>query len=48
MAMVAYARMNSSKDPAEIEEIRRCLIEYCTLNTLAMVRLLDKLQTMSR
>ncbi|MBI5633301.1 MAG: DUF2779 domain-containing protein [Nitrospirae bacterium] len=48
MAMVEYARMNSSKDPAEIEEIRRSLIKYCTLDTLAMVRLLDKLQTMSK
>ncbi len=46
MAMVEYARMNSSNDPAEVEEIRRRLLEYCTLDTLAMVRLLDKLHAM--
>jgi hypothetical protein len=44
MAMDAYGRMNASKDPDEIERIRKALLEYCRLDTLGMVRILEKLR----
>jgi hypothetical protein len=44
MASEAYARMCQSKDPAEIERIRKALLEYCKLDTLAMVRIVEKLK----
>jgi hypothetical protein len=45
MAMEAYARMNASKDPDEIERIRKALLEYCRLDTLGMVKIVEKLST---
>lgn len=44
MAMNAYQAMNRSADPAEIRRIRRALLEYCCLDTLAMVRILERLR----
>lgn len=44
MAMNAYETMNQSNDPAEIERICKALLEYCSLDTLAMVKILKKLQ----
>jgi hypothetical protein len=35
--------MCRSKDPDEIEKIRASLLEYCRLDTLAMVRMLERL-----
>jgi len=46
MAMDAYARMCASRDPGEIESIRKALLEYCKLDTLGMVRILEKLRTL--
>jgi len=43
-AMEAYFRMCQSQDPAEIERIRKALLEYCKLDTLAMVRIVEKLK----
>jgi hypothetical protein len=44
MAIDAYFAMSQSHDPEEIESIRRNLLEYCKLDTLAMVRILERLQ----
>jgi hypothetical protein len=43
MAMTAYAAMNQSDDPEEIAKIRQSLLEYCKLDTLAMVKILERL-----
>lgn len=43
MAMDAYAEMNQSDDPDEIAKIRQSLLEYCKLDTLAMVKILERL-----
>jgi hypothetical protein len=44
MAMQAYTRMQVSHDPAEIERIRKALLAYCSLDTLAMVKIVEKLR----
>jgi len=41
-AMNAYAEL-ANKPPEEIEKIRAALLAYCRLDTLAMVRILEKL-----
>lgn len=46
MASGAWVRMIQTKDSGEMEEIRRQLLEYCGLDTLAMVRILDKMKEM--
>ena len=43
-AMEAYHQMNNSDDSVEVERIRSELLEYCKLDTLAMVRILDKMR----
>lgn len=43
-AMEAYHSMNSADSPAEIERIRAELLEYCKLDTLAMVRILERMR----
>jgi hypothetical protein len=43
MAMEAYAVMNRTDDKEEIAHIRKSLLEYCQLDTLAMVEILKKL-----
>jgi hypothetical protein len=45
-AMDAYAAMNTSQDAAEEERIRKALLEYCKLDTLGMVRILERLRGM--
>lgn len=47
MAMDAYFRMCASNDSEKIEQIRKALFEYCGLDTLGMVRLLEKLRSMA-
>jgi hypothetical protein len=44
MVMDAYYRMCKEYDPTEIEKIRNALLEYCSLDTLAMVKILEKLK----
>jgi hypothetical protein len=44
MAIDAYFAMSSISDQQEIENIRRNLLEYCKLDTLAMLKILDKLK----
>lgn len=46
MASSAYLRMWELEDKAEVEKIRQALLEYCKLDTLGMVRILEKLITM--
>jgi hypothetical protein len=38
--------MQKSGDPEEIEQIRKNLLDYCSLDTFAMVRLLEALKTL--
>lgn len=44
MAMAAYETMNAATDPDEIRRIRNSLLAYCKMDTLAMVRLYEKLR----
>ena len=43
MAMEAYAAMNQTDDNKEIARIRKNLLEYCQMDTLAMIEILKKL-----
>jgi hypothetical protein len=43
-AMNAYATLHLVKDEAEVTRTRMALLEYCKLDTLAMVMLLEKLR----
>lgn len=43
MASDAYVTMWGENDPIKIEKIRNAMLEYCKLDTLAMVRILEKL-----
>lgn len=43
-AMRAYYQLADEKDPERIEAIRSDLWEYCKLDSLAMVRILEKLE----
>jgi hypothetical protein len=44
LAAESYLKMLQSNNPSEVASIRRALLEYCKLDTLAMVRILDKMQ----
>jgi len=44
MAMDAFAVMAGLKDKSEIKQLRKDLLEYCSLDTLAMVKILEKLR----
>ncbi len=46
MAASAYLRMRESNDQAEITSIRKAMLEYCGLDTLAMVKILEKMREM--
>jgi hypothetical protein len=48
MASNAYLQMFYSKNLAEIRKLRKALIEYCTLDTLAMVKLVEKLKDLAK
>jgi hypothetical protein len=48
MAGIAYARMQKSSDQEEIEQIRTALLDYCRLDTFAMVKLLEALKNFLR
>ena len=43
MAMDTFANLHKIEDPGRREEIRNSLIAYCRLDTLAMVRIWEKL-----
>ena len=44
MAARAYLRIRESEDPEEIKKLRTALLEYCKLDTLGMVKILQKLK----
>lgn len=44
MAMNAYTMMCETQDPEALERIRNALLEYCKLDTLGMVKIVDKLR----
>ena len=44
MAMNAYTMMCETEDPKELERIRKALLEYCSLDTLGMVRIVERLR----
>ncbi len=44
MAMQAYFRMRGSDDANEIARLRSALLAYCRLDTLGMVRLIERLK----
>jgi len=46
MAVQAYFRTCESQDQSEIEAIRKALLDYCKLDTLGMVRILERLREM--
>lgn len=43
-AVLAYKQLGQTVNPAEAEQIRKDLLEYCKLDTLAMVKLLERLK----
>ncbi|MDK2847555.1 MAG: hypothetical protein PWP34_908 [Desulfuromonadales bacterium] len=45
-AMQAYQEMCALEDPVALAELRAALLEYCRLDTLAMVRILEKLRAL--
>jgi len=46
-AMDAYAAMSQIEDAGELQRIRNALLEYCGLDTLGMVRILERLREMT-
>jgi hypothetical protein len=42
-AMQAFANLSKMKDKEQIQAYRKALLEYCYLDTLAMVKIIDKL-----
>jgi hypothetical protein len=45
MAADAWLQMRQMEDAQEIEKARKALLEYCKLDTLAMVRIIEKLKS---
>jgi hypothetical protein len=43
-----FAALHLIQDKSKVEESRRNLLEYCKLDTLAMVKILDKLRSIAR
>jgi hypothetical protein len=48
MAMISYARLSKMDDGDEKKKIRQALLEYCRLDTLAMVRIWERLVSMTQ
>ena len=47
LASIAYESLQTETDLMFIAEIKQQLLEYCKLDTLAMVRILEKLESAS-
>jgi len=47
MAMDTFANLHLLEDPSKLPQIREDLLAYCKLDTLAMVRIWEKLQQLS-
>jgi len=43
-ASAAYASLSAAENPDEIKRVKKALLEYCRLDTLAMVKLVEKLR----
>lgn len=48
MAMGAYYAMCNTKDPQDLARLRNALLQYCALDTLAMVRIVEKLRDLAK
>ncbi|MBF0553739.1 MAG: DUF2779 domain-containing protein [Nitrospirae bacterium] len=48
MAMSAFFKMNELEDAEEIDRIRLSLLEYCKLDTLGMVRIVEELRNLCK
>jgi hypothetical protein len=48
MAMMEYLKLFKEKDNAKVEEVRNNLLDYCCLDTYAMLKIYDKLKDISR
>jgi hypothetical protein len=48
MAMLAYSRLGKISEGAERQQIRRALLEYCQMDTLGMVRIWEKLVSLTQ
>ena len=48
MAMDAYSTMCQTEDPGKLERIQKALLAYCKLDTLGMVRIVEKLRKIVR
>ncbi len=48
MAMIAYENLNKETDMFKILETRESLLEYCKLDTLAMVKVFEVLESVSK
>ena len=46
LASIAYESLQTETDLMFIAEIKQQLLEYCKLDTLAMVRILEKLKNL--
>jgi hypothetical protein len=44
MAAVAYNAMSMSSDSVEIESLRTALLEYCRLDTLGVVKIVERMR----
>lgn len=47
MAAAAYLQMLKTQDPAEIPELRTQLLQYCRLDTLGMVKILENMRELA-
>jgi len=47
-ASAAYASLSSVDDPDEVKRVKKSLLEYCCLDTLAMVKIVEKLRMACR
>jgi hypothetical protein len=48
MAMLAYPKLAKINDKAEKEKVRQDLLEYCRMDTFAMVRIWEKLVSLAQ
>jgi len=46
MAMLAFKKMCDTDDPTEQQKIRKGLLKYCELDTLAMLKIVKNLITL--
>jgi len=48
MAVEAYGALCAATDPQELARIRKALLDYCGLDTLAMARIVEKLRELAQ